>query len=173
VNNEGSHTPFEHYDKQNTPFAPAAVHFQNPASQAVEVNNAYDSTLHYTDEFFRRVVETIHHRPFVYVYVSDHGEYLGHDGMWGRAALGEQHISYHASTGCQVGMFVIYNDAFAQLNPHFAAALEQMRAHTTKTVAHEHVFHTLLGLFRLETPHYNAGLDLTSPNAQAYEGPQP
>ena len=173
VNNEGSHTPFEHYDRRNTPFAPAAVHFQNPASQATEVNNAYDSSIHYTDEFFRRVTGAIGHRPFVYVYVSDHGEYLGHDGMWGRAALGEQHISYHATGGCKVGMFVLYNEAFARLHPHFARSLEQMRANAAKTVAHEHIFHTLLGLFKMETPYYDASLDLCSPTAQPYDGPQP
>ncbi len=173
VNNEGSHTPFEHYDRQNTPFAPAAVHFQNPSAQAQEVNNAYDSTIHYTDEFFRRVTEVVGPRPFVYLYVSDHGEYLGHDGMWGRAALGEQHISYHATGGCRVGMFVLYNDAFAALHPHFAASLQQLREHSGLTVAHEHFFHTLLGLFKLETPHYNPTLDLTSPQVQPYSGLKP
>ena len=173
VNNEGSHTPFEHYDRQNTPFAPAAVHFQNPAAQAEEVNNAYDSSIHYTDEYFRRVAETIGHRPFVYLYVSDHGEYLGHDGMWGRAALGESHARYHSSTGCKVGMFVLYNEAFARLHPHFAEKLQQLRANAGLTVAHEHIFHTLLGLFKLETQHYNPSLDLCSPSVQAYDGPQP
>lgn len=173
VNNEGSHTPFEHYDRQNTPFAPAAVHFQNPAAQAVEVNNAYDSTIHYTDEYFRRVAETIGHRPFVYLYVSDHGEYLGHDGMWGRAALGEQHSRYHATAGCKVGMFVLYNEAFARLHPHFSEKLQQMRANAGLTVAHEHIFHTLLGLFQLETPHYDSSLDLSSPSVRPYDGPQP
>jgi len=173
VNNEGSHTPFEHYDRQNTPFVPAAVHFQNPAAQAVEVNNAYDSTIHYTDEYFRRVAETIGHRPFVYLYVSDHGEYLGHDGMWGRAALGEKHTRYHATAGCKVGMFVLYNEAFARLHPHFSEKLQQMRANAGLTVAHEHIFHTLLGLFKLETQHYDASLDLCSPSVRAYDGPQP
>lgn len=173
VNNEGSHTPFEHFDRENTPFTPAATHFQNPAAQAVEVNNAYDSSIHYTDEFFRRVAELIGNRPFVYVYVSDHGEYLGHDGMWGRAALGEQHISYHSTDGCKVGMFVLYNDAFASLNPHFAAALQQMKANSSHVVAHEHIFHTVLGLFKLETQHYNPALDLTSASAQPYDGPKP
>ena len=173
VNNEGSHTPFEHYDRQNTPFAPAAVHFQNPAAQAVEVNNAYDSTIHYTDEYFRRVAEAIGHRPFVYLYVSDHGEYLGHDGMWGRAALGEQHTRYHATAGCKVGMFVLYNEAFARLHPHFSEKLQQMRANAGLTVAHEHIFHTLLGLFQLETPHYDSSLDLSSPSVRPYDGPQP
>lgn len=173
VNNEGSHTPFAHYDRQNTPFAPAAVHFQNPAAQAVEVNNAYDSTIHYTDEYFRRVAETIGQRPFVYLYVSDHGEYLGHDGMWGRAALGEQHSRYHSTAGCKVGMFVLYNEAFARLHPHFAEKLQQLRANAGLTVAHEHIFHTLLGLFQLETPHYDSSLDLSSPSVRPYDGPQP
>ena len=173
VNNEGSHTPFEHYDRENTPFAPAASHFQNPAAQAEEVNNAYDSTIHYTDEYFRRVAELLHHRPFVYLYVSDHGEYLGHDGMWGRAALGEKHVSYHATGGCRVGMFVLYNDAFARLNPGFADRLQQLRQNAELTVAHEHFFHTLLGLFKLETAYYNPALDLTSSQVQPYEGPKP
>lgn len=173
INNEGSHTPFEHYDRLNTPFTPAAVHFQNPASQAQEVNNAYDSTIHYTDEFVRRVAEVLQHRPFVYIYVSDHGEYLGHDGMWGRAALGEQHISYHATTGCQVGMFVLYNEAFERLNPHFTKAIQQIRSNASMVVAHEHLFHTLLGLFDLQTPYYDKNLDLTSPDAQPYTGPRP
>lgn len=173
VNNEGSHTPFEHYDRKNPPFAPAAVHFQNPAAQAQEVNNAYDSTIHYTDEFFRRVTETVADRPFVYIYMSDHGEYLGHDGMWGRAALGEQHVSYHATTGCRVGMFVLYNEAFERLHPHFARSLQQLRTNAALTVAHEHLFHTLLGLFQLQTPHYNEKLDLTSHAVQPYDGPQP
>ena len=173
VNNEGSHTPFEHYDRENTPFAPAASHFQNPSSQPVEVNNAYDSSIHYTDEYVRRVAELLGNRPFVYLYVSDHGEYLGHDGMWGRAALGEKHISYHSTQGCKVGMFVLYNDAFARLHPHFAAALEQMRRNASMTVAHEHIFHTLLGLFQLNTQHYNPKLDLASEQAEPYTGPQP
>lgn len=173
VNNEGSHTPFEHYDRQNTPFAPAASHFQNPAAQAAEVNNAYDSTIHYTDEFFRRVAEVIGSRPFVYVYVSDHGEYLGHDGMWGRAALGEQHISYHATGGCKVGMFILYNEAFTRLHPHFASSIKQLRANAGLTVAHEHIFHTLLGLFKLETGYYSPALDLASPQVRPYDGPQP
>lgn len=173
VNNEGSHTPFEHYDRKNPPFAPAAVHFQNPAGQAEEVNNAYDSTIHYTDEFFRRVTEVIGNRPFVYLYVSDHGEYLGHDGMWGRAALGEKHIDYHATSGCKVGMFLLYNEAFAKLHPEIAAGLQQMRANATLTVAHEHIFHTLLGLFGIETQYYDETLDLCSPKVKAYDGPQP
>lgn len=173
INNEGSHTPFEHYDRENPPFTPVGVNFEHPSAHAEEVNNAYDSTVHYTDEFFRRVTEALHGRPWVYVYISDHGEYLGHDGMWGRAALGMGHIPYHSTTGCRVGMFVLPSPEFAALHPHFAASLEKLREHRTMTVADEHIFHTLLGLFGIETPHYNPSLDLSGEAPQPYNGPKP
>lgn len=173
INNEGSHTPFNYYDESNPPFTPTTPNFQNPAAQAEAVSNAYDNTIHYTDEFFRRVSTLLQGRPFVYLYVSDHGEYLGHDGRWGRAFLGQHPYLYHATDGCKVGMFVLYSPEFARLRPHFAKSLEQLRANARLTVAHEHIFHTILGLFAFETPFYNPELDLTSPGVQPYSGPQP
>ena len=173
INNEGSHTPFSHYDREDTPFLPAGDNFGIPAQHAEEVNNAYDSTIHYTDEFVRRVAQQLQGRPFVYVYVSDHGEYLGHDGIWGRGGLGASKYSYHSTTGCRVGMFVLYSPEFEKLHPHFAEALKELSAHAGMTVGHEHIFHTLLGLFGVETPHYNGDLDLCSPAAKPYDGPRP
>ncbi len=41
------------------------------------------------------------------------------------------------------------------------------------TVGQEHVFHTLLGLFGVQTPWYNPLLDLTRPGALPYSGPRP
>lgn len=173
VNNEGSHTPFGYYDLENPPFTPTTPDFQNPAAQAEEVNNAYDNTIHYTDEFFRRVANLLKGRPFVYLYVSDHGEYLGNDGRWGRAFLGQHPYLYHTTDGCKVGMFVLFSPEFAALRPHFAKSMEQLRLNSRLTVAHEHIFHTLLGLFGFSTPYYDGSLDLTSPAVQPYTGPQP
>ena len=70
-------------------------------------------------------------------------------------------------------IFVLYNESFAALNPHFAKALQQMRSNSGLTVAHEHIFHTLLGMFKLETPYYNPQLDLTSTEVLPYSGPRP
>ncbi len=173
INNEGSHTPFHHYDKVAPPFLPAATNFQNPAAHAEEVNNAYDNTVHYTDEYVRRVVQAMSGRPFVYLYISDHGEYLGHDGIWGRAALGESKYNYHSTDGCRVGMFVITSPDFASLHPHFAASLRQIQQNSSQRVGHEHIFHSLLGLFDISTPYYDASLDLCSDKMQPYNGPAP
>ena len=120
-----------------------------------------------------RIASLLRGRPWVYLYISDHGEYLGHDGIWGRAALGESSLDYHSTGGCRVGMFILTSPELEQLHPHFAAALQQLRAHTALTVGQEHIFHTLLGLFDLRTPYYNPALDLSSPAAQPYTGPRP
>ncbi len=173
INNEGSHTPFSHFDAEHPPFTPAGDSFESPSRHAEEVNNAYDNTVHYTDEFVRRVIRELKGRPFVYLYISDHGEYLGHDGIWGRAALGESRHKYHSTTGCRVGMFVLASPELEKLHPHFAEALRTLREQSSMTVGQEHVFHTLLGLFGVQTPWYNPLLDLTRPGALPYSGPRP
>ncbi len=173
INNEGSHTPFFHYDHQSAPFLPTGSSFENPAAHAESINNAYDNTVCYTDEFVRRVTRVLQGRPWLYLYISDHGEYLGHDGIWGRAALGESGRDYHSTTGCRVGMFLLYSPEFETLHPHFAEALRTLRSHTSMPVAQEHIFHTILGIFDLQTPWYTSALDLSSPAAQPYSGPQP
>ncbi len=173
INNEGSHVPFQFFDRETAPFAPWAKDFSSPAAQAQEVNNAYDATVHYTDKFFREVAEMLKGRPFVYFYVSDHGEVLGDGGKWGRGAFGEDNALYHKSPACMVGMFVICSPEFCRLHPHFAEAVRQLRAHANLVVGHEHVFHTLLGLIGIRTPYYDATLDLCSPEVRPYAGPRP
>ncbi len=173
INNEGSHTPFDHFDEDSAPFKPAETDFSNPAAHAREVNNAYDDTVHYTDEFFRRVAERLEGRPYLYVYVSDHGEYLGHDGIWGRGGLGSSKRDYHSTTGCRVGMFAIASPELLKLHPRFAEAMEQLRAHAGMCIGQEHVFHTLLGFFGIRTPYYDSRLDLANPGVQPYDGPKP
>lgn len=173
INNEGSHTPFDLYDHQRPPFTPAGADFQNPAAHAREVRNAYDNTIHYTDEFWRRVCSLLEGRPFVYIYVSDHGEYLGQNGIWGRGGLGSRRVAYHDTAGCRVGMFVVTSPEFDALHPHVAEAVCQLRNHAALTVGHEHIFHTLLGLFNIQTRYYEPALDLCNPQVQPYTGPQP
>ena len=173
INNEGSHTPFYHFDEETAPFTPFVREFENPSAQATEVKNAYDNTIHYTDEYIRRVVELLQGRPFLYVYISDHGEYLGHDGIWGRGALGDAKMNYHHTQGCRVGMFVLASPEFRALHSHFEQSLQCLQQNASLRVGHEHVFHTLLGTFGISSPHYNPALDLSADSPQPYSGPAP
>lgn len=174
VNNEGSHAPFYMYDQKNPPFTPS-LHVWSPTSNDEDaVRNAYDNTIHYTDLFVHRVLQQLKGRPFVYVYVSDHGEYLGdYDGTWGRARASSQKAFFHQTQGAGVSAFVVTSPEFESLHPRLAGAVAQLRKSQHLTIGHEHFFHTLLGLVGVETPYYQAKLDLCSPEAEAYTGPQP
>ncbi|MBR5888167.1 MAG: sulfatase-like hydrolase/transferase [Akkermansia sp.] len=174
INNEGSHTPFNMYDQDNPPFTPS-MHILNPSSSYADaVRNAYDNTIHYTDLFVQRVMDELKGRPFVYVYVSDHGEYLGdYDGTWGRARTGVEKGFFHSTQAAAVAAFVIYSPEFKALHPKLAEAAEQLKKSSNMTIAHEHFFHTLLGIVGIKSPYYKSQLDLCSPDAQPYDGPMP
>lgn len=173
VYNNGSHTPFQYYDRENPPFAPAEPYSNSHDMDGDKVRNAYDSTIHYLDEYVRRMCEELRGRPFVYIYVSDHGECVGDNGYWTRGCFMDGSVDFLSDEASRVGAFVVYSEELERLHPHFAEAIKQMRAHAGKTLCHAHLFHTILGLFGIESPFYKPQWDLTRPDVSAYSGPHP
>ncbi len=175
LNNEGSHLPFSGYDHEHpyyTPSSPSA-YGKNPAQNprmAQQASNAYDNTLRYTDEYIKKLISSLQGKPYVYVFISDHGENLGEKGVWKRVADVRQ---YFSSTACQIPFFVLYSPEFENSNPHVKQALKNLRKHRTMSIAHEHIFHTLLGLFAIESEYYDETLDLCSDKVREYMGPHP
>lgn len=173
INNEGSHTPFDHFDEESAVFKPIQTSFENPAGNAEGINNAYDNTIVYLDRYIKKVSQLLEGRPFIYLYIGDHGEFLGQDGIWGRAYFGDNPQDYHKNMGCVVPMFWLFSPELTALHPHFATARENMIKNTHKIVAQEHIFHTLLGLFEIQSPYYLRELDLTQKTAVPYHGAYP
>lgn len=176
INNYGSHAFFEEYDKENPPFVPTRPitpddDLEHDAEVAAICTNAYDNTVAYTDEYIRRLLEPLKGKPYLYVYVSDHGEYVGQGGYWLRGKT--PHDAFYKSSVCQVAFFIIASPEFEALNPHFKQAMEEVRNHQSMSVGHEHVFHTVLGIMGIKTPFYDATLDLSNPQVQPYTGPHP
>lgn len=173
VNNIGSHGPFDEFDANTAPFKPFDVSsfYMGPSNSEVAeaVNNAYDNTVAYTDDFIRQVAESLKGRPFIYIYIGDHGEALGEDGVWTRAAM----TDYYASDSCLVPWFFVYSPEFVNLHPHFAESIDNLRANSDKVVSHAHFFHSLLGLFGISSPYYDAHYDICSPAVSPYQGKMP
>lgn len=173
VNNYGSHVPYDNYNEEAPPFTPANK-LTPPGIRPGEeqkVLNAYDSTIHYTDAYIHRLLSSLKGTPFVYLYVSDHGEYLGDQGMWGRGTVND--TNYHSTTGALVPFFIITSPEFEALSPHFAQALETLNKNKDKRVSHAHFFHTVLGLFDIKPDVYDRRYDLTQPDCLPYTGEWP
>lgn len=173
VNNNGSHLPFASYDQNNPKFVPSDSQAYSNMSRddgdtALKINNAYDNTIAYTDEYIRDLLENFKGKPYIYIYVSDHGEPLGEQGLWTR-----QFKDYHKMNYCKVPFFIIYSNEFESMHPHFAEAIQQMRMNIHVPVAHENIFHTLLGIFSIRTRYYDPHYDVSSPSLEPYHGPTP
>ncbi len=176
INNMGSHAFFEGYDHDNPPFPiplePQADFCPKENTEHAEsFVNAYDSTIHLTDRYIAGIAEHLKGKPFIYIYMSDHGEYLGDNGYWQRNQVPFEDFHKHAP--CMVPFFIYASPEFEEKHPHFKEALNQLRKNQNTSTAHEHLFHTVLGLMNIETPYYDASLDLTKPNVKPYTGPHP
>lgn len=176
LNNFGSHAFFDEYDTSCAPFVPTRPTTPDDAPEtspedAEICTNAYDNTICYTDEYIRRLLDSLKGRPYLYVYMSDHGEYVGQGGYWLRGKT--PHDAFYKTSVCQVAFFIIASPEFEALHPHFKEAMDEVRKHQSMSVAHEHLFHTVLGIMGIKTPYYDAALDLSNPQVQPYTGPHP
>lgn len=175
LNNFGSHMPFSNYNVQHPPFTPTScdAYHNRPSTNtrnAERAVNAYDNTICYLDDYIKDVLTSLKGRPYVYVYISDHGEFLGDKGNWVRS--GNKH-DFFSTPVCQVPFFIIYSPEWEKLHPSRAQAIRKLRLHQNLQTGQGHVFHTLLGLFGIQSPYYDETLDLTSDNVKPYAGPHP
>lgn len=181
LNNEGSHGPFYRYDLNNPTYTPSNFKdFYSSSAKDVEaINNAYDNTIVYTDTCIQTIAEGLKGRPFIYIYVSDHGEYIGRNGIWGRTWIfsspteQEGIKAFRKTEESLVGMFVLPSENWLALHPHFRERAAQLNANRNMTACHGHIFDTLLGIFGIKSELYQSKWDLSAPDAQPYKGTQP
>lgn len=177
INNDGSHVPYSKYDSATAAFPQIDSKFdESPAENALVAQktiNDYDNTIHYTDQYIREAVFSMRGKPFLYIYISDHGEYLGENGKWSRGSAKNGEISFFATQGCRIPFFIIYSPELQELHPHFAEAIKNLKKNANIRTAHEHIFHTILGIAGINSPYYKPELDLSSTKAMPYTGPHP
>ena len=118
-----------------------------------EIGNAYDNTVLYTDYFLAQTIELLKQNSEQFeaamIYMSDHGESLGEYGVY----LHGMPYSLSPDNQRHIANLFWFGESF-QLD---------RRAFQEKTdldLSQDNLFHTLLGLMRIETSVYDANLDL-------------
>ena len=142
VHTIGSHWWYKsHYTDRQTRFRPDISNKEIAASTAEQIINAYDNTIIATDEFLAGLFDSLRGRNAVVLFISDHGEGLGENGVYLHASENEA-IHYPAC-------FIWYTPEYARLFPDKVAAARRGKdlRHTT-----EAIFHTALDLGALEIP---------------------
>lgn len=153
----GSHWWYKsHYTDSLTVFLPD-IHGNDVAVLSHEqIVNAYDNTIVATDDFLYRLFTLLKERNAVVVYISDHGEPLGEDGLY--------HVhGYDCEPLHRPACLIWYSPRYAATFPDKVAGLKANRLKPARTDA---IFHTVLDLANLKTPVLNpeASLGYSAPS---------
>ncbi len=156
----GSHGPtyFERYPPDARVFSPTCDSNQIQTCTNQALTNTYDNTLVYTDRMLGKAITLLEsyadQRDVAMIYVSDHGESLGERGMYlhGTPYLIAPPEQTH------VPLFMWFSPRFAE-QAHLSLACLRERAEDGR-YSHDNLYHSLLGLFDVQSRVYRKELDL-------------
>ena len=155
----GSHGPayYKRYPKEFEVFTPVCKSNQLEKCSQEEIDNAYDNTILYTDFFLSKVIDFLkgndENFQTAMLYFSDHGESLGEGNMYLHgypyrlAPIEQRHVPAILWFGSR---FPVYKEAIAK--------------GANESLSHDNLFHTMLGLFNIDTDIKEADLDIIAKN---------
>ena len=167
----GNHGPayYRRYPPAFRRFSPECATAELRRCSRAEVINAYDNAILYTDHILASVIHALqeHSRSVdaAMLYVSDHGESLGEQGLYLHG------IPFSIAPGVQTRVPMI-----AWLSPEFAttARLDDgcLRRKSDMPLSHDNLFHSVLGVLDVETSAYRGKLDFFRACRQQERAPQ-
>jgi lipid A ethanolaminephosphotransferase len=153
----GNHGPayYKRYPKAFEIFTPTCKTNQVEQCTPEEIGNAYDNAIVYTDYFLSKTISFLKANESVFetalVYMADHGESLGEKGLYLHG------IPYFMAPREQthVGAFMWFGKGFETREE-----VQKLRMNAENAYSHDNLFHTLLGLMRIETSVYDKTKDI-------------
>lgn len=162
LHSDGSHGPeyYDRYPKSLERFTPVCHTNQLGSCTSDELKNVYDNTILYTDHFLAQTIELLKRNQdkvdTSMIYVSDHGESLGENGVYLHAA--PYAIAPAAQT--HVPMVMWFGN---QTLKDAAVDLKCLQAKRDQPdLSHDYMFHSVLGLLGVTTAEYQPKLDIFS-----------
>jgi lipid A ethanolaminephosphotransferase len=156
----GSHGPtyWQRYPDNMERFTPACRRSDIENCSDEEITNVYDNTLAYTDYVLASTIALLKEKSQEYdvalMYISDHGESLGENGLY----LHGTPYSFAPDEQTKVPWFLWLDEGFSQSYGIDKACL-QAKA-TQGQFSHDNLFHSLLGLYGVNTQVKKPELDI-------------
>lgn len=154
----GNHGPayFKRYPESFRKWTPTCDSADLSASTHEAIENTYDNSILYTDYVLSQAINilaSITTHDTALLYVSDHGESLGEDGLY----LHGLPMWVAPDTQTHVPMFMWFSPEFADTQDLDLACL---RAKADEPVSHDYIFHTLIDLLDVQSRVYEPEWDL-------------
>lgn len=151
----GNHGPayFKRYPQEFEKFTPVCASSELDRCSVEEIGNAYDNAILYTDYFLSRVIAFLKQNDAGFetamVYVSDHGESLGENGLY-----------LHGMPYMIAPQEQTHVPAILWFGKNYHIDRGDLRLHMSHPYSHDNIFHTILGLVEIQSEVYRPELDL-------------
>ena len=154
----GSQGPayYKRYPQSFEIFTPACKTSQLVNCTQQEINNAYDNSIRYTDHFLAKTIALLKQNQNNFetamLYVSDHGVSLGEKGVYlhGLPTFIAPEKQIHVASVLWISEQLHHAD------------IKTVQRKSKAVLSHDNLFHTLLGLFEIQTSAYNPSKDILS-----------
>lgn len=156
----GSHGPtyYQRYPDEYRKFTPTCDTNEINRCTQEELTNTYDNTIVYTDAIINRAINLLKGYDQQYntalMYLSDHGESLGENSIY----LHGMPYAIAPQEQTQVPLILWLSDKYQQQQQINSNCLIQETK--KEPVSQDNLFHSLLGMFNIETTEYKASLDI-------------
>jgi len=161
LHQKGSHGPayYKRHPQEFSKFMPECMDNAPQNCEREALINAYDNTIAYTDHLLHRTIEFLkkHNNRYnsVLLYASDHGESLGENGIYLHG------LPYVMAPEQQRHIPIItwVSDSYAA---SYGVSNQCLMKQVDMPYSHDNIFHSLLGLFGVETSLYRQDHDIFS-----------
>ncbi|WP_313373520.1 phosphoethanolamine transferase EptA [Pantoea sp. CTOTU50773] len=156
----GSHGPayYQRYPAEFRRFTPTCDSNQIQDCDHQALVNTYDNSLLYTDDMVSRTIDKLKALSdrfnVALVYLSDHGESLGEHGMYLHGAP----YMFAPSQQTHIPLLMWMSPGYASAFHINETCLRQQAA--SEKVSQDNLFHTVLGMFNIQTQEYQPQLDM-------------
>ncbi len=157
----GNHGPayYKRYPASFRRFTPTCDTGELRKCSRQEIVNAYDNALLYTDHVLAKTIAFLKERASRFdtamLYVSDHGESLGENGLYLHG------VPYAIAPEVQTRVPMVWwlSSGFTR---SFDLDRDCLAGQTAKPWAHDHLFHSVLGLLQVRTSAYDPKFDISA-----------
>lgn len=162
LHQKGSHGPayYLRYPDRFAVFQPACQTSDLGSCSQEEITNAYDNSILYTDHVLTRIIGLLENNSKRFdssmIYVSDHGESLGEKGLYLHG------IPFLLAPEEQKKVPMVFW-ASAGFRRRLGLKKGCLEANADVPYSHDHFYHSVLGLLRIETAVYRPELDVFRP----------
>ena len=158
----GSHGPtyYERLPKDMETFTPRCNRSDIQNCTHKELVNQYDDTIHFTDYVLSKLIDKLKTYEPKYnvalLYLSDHGESLGEDGIY----LHGTPYMFAPKYQKHVPLITWFGDGFIKQRGIDMTCLNKMALNEKSDLSQDNLFSSVLGLMHISTKLYNPSLDM-------------